>query len=189
MSQQCAFCGRPGELLCNHQIGQSADHSSVFRCDLALCRKCVGSEGFCPFHTGKPHNAQTLSPNGATSMRGNLQHLADVARLGQGTNSSIGALWANGGWTSTWNIDTANVANARIRIGFATSANTAPIPTNGIYFCIDTVSGCGSLSTSATTWAACVDTTGTETCFSTGVTFSATYWKFSIASSTAGTIN
>lgn len=80
MTQPCAFCGKPGELLCNHQIGQSADCSIVFRCGLAICHKCGDFDGYCPFHTDKPHNPQTLSVNGASAMRGNLQHLADVAR-------------------------------------------------------------------------------------------------------------
>jgi hypothetical protein len=81
MNESCAFCGKPCELLCNHQIGQSSDRTHVFKCDLAICRKCADPDGRCPFHTGKLHNQQTLSLNGVKSMRGNLQHLADVARL------------------------------------------------------------------------------------------------------------
>jgi hypothetical protein len=103
--------------------------------------------------------------------------------------SSLGPIGANAGWISTWNTAISATTNVRYRVGFANGGSTSAVPTNGIYFCYDTVSGCGSLSSSATTWAACVDSSSTETCFNTGVTVTTSYFKFSLASSTAGSVS
>jgi hypothetical protein len=85
--------------------------------------------------------------------------------LGTGATGMLGTLGNLPYWWSQWIGYDSAVTNVAFRLGFGTSASAATIPTNGIYFRFDT-----SLETPDTEIMACVDTSGVETCTSTGQT-------------------
>jgi hypothetical protein len=103
--------------------------------------------------------------------------------LGTGAPAgATGILGTTGSWWSEYIAQTSTITNMAWRLGFGTPATAATIPTNGIYFRFDT-------TLSDTTIMACVDTTSTETCTSTGQTPVAnTFYDYYINSVTAATI-